>query len=94
MEKNLAISHETLCILSKPVIPPLQIFPEENTVCSYSMWYHLQELITENLNVHSRKPSEQTMVHPSIEYYSHTEMSKQGRMVSKCGYEVIFRISS
>ena len=57
-------------VLSKPAIPPLQIFPEENTVCSYSMWYHLQELITENLNVRSRKPSEQTMIHPSMEYYA------------------------
>ena len=71
-------------VLSKPAIPPLQIFPEENTVCSYSMWYHLQELITENLNVHSSKPSEQTMVQPLMEYYAAIQKwaSKEERSLS------------
>lgn len=72
-------------VFSKPAIPPQQIFPEENTVCSYSMWYHLQELITENLNVHSSKPSEQTMVQPLMEYYAAIQKwaSKEERSLSE-----------
>lgn len=61
-------------VLSKPAIPPLQIFPEENTLCSYSMWYHLQRA-----NYWKPKcPLKKTIwtnheLHPSMEYYAATQ---------------------